>query len=423
MTAAPAWHRFRSRTGQHVLVVAGSQILDIADTVTDDALAAELADYLDHGDTLALDTIPSVAPQGISLNVTSACNLGCSYCYADRGAFDGQQTGRLSMTSAQTAVDELLAHCDRRALATVGFLGGEPFLHPALIREVVAYATAQAQQLGQPLGFSVTTNGTRLQPEDHKLIRTHRFALTVSIDGGRATQDLLRRDLLNRSTFDDVVAAVTPLLTDPGRADVSARATVTTGNIDLTDRYDALTDIGFRRIGFAPVRAGFGAFTDADWLRWTAESIRLAERELARLLTSGDSGFTNFSTALHRLHGGASSPFPCGAGGGYASVSTDGRWYACHRAIGNPDYALAGRGTAVDATRQHAFLAERHVDRIAPCNTCWARYLCSGGCHQEAAARTDASCRAIRAWLDYCLDAYCTLSAARPEWFGDTDGL
>ena len=32
--------------------------------------------------------------------------------------------------------------------------------------------------------------------------------------------------------------------------------------------------------------------------------------------------------------------------------------------------------------------------------------------------RSDASCSAIRDWLDYCLDAYCTLSAARPEWFG-----
>lgn len=423
MTPAPAWHRFRSRVGQHVLVVAGSQILDVDDTVTDDALAAELADYLHHGDTLALDAIPSVAPQVISLNVTSASNLGCSYCYAGRGAFGGRQSGRLSVRAAQSAVDDLLAHCDRRALATIGFLGGEPFLHPALIREVVTYTTARAQLLGQPVGFSVTTNGTRMQPDDHELVRTHRFAVTVSIDGGRATHDLLRRDLLNRSTFDDVIAAVTPLLMDPGRADITARATVTAGNIDLTDRYDDLADVGFRRTGFAPVRAGFGAFTDADWPRWTAESIRLAERELARLLTGGDSGFTNFTAALRRLHGGASSPFPCGAGSGYASVSTEGRWYACHRAIGNSDYALAGGGDAVDPARQHDFLADRHVDRVAPCNTCWARYLCSGGCHQEAATRTDASCRAIRDWLDYCLDAYCTLSAARPEWFGDTDGL
>jgi uncharacterized protein len=99
-------------------------------------------------------------------------------------------------------------------------------------------------------------------------------------------------------------------------------------------------------------------------------------------------------------------------------VSTEGRWYACHRAIGDEDYALGGGTTAVDPQRQRAFLTLRHVERIDPCRGCWARYLCSGGCHQEAAARTDASCTAIRTWLDFCLDAYCTLSTERPDWFG-----
>ena len=76
----------------------------------------------------------------------------------------------------------------------------------------------------------------------------------------------------------------------------------------------------------------------------------------------------------------------------------------------------------VDPQRQQRFLVARHVDRLEPCNSCWARYLCSGGCHQEAPARTDASCQAIRDWLDFCLDAYCALTAARPEWFGDHHG-
>ena len=416
MTAPTAWRPFRSRVGSHVLVLRGTQILDVPDgTAVHDA---DLAPWLAHGDGLGLDAVPQVAPQGVSLNVTSACNLGCAYCYADRGRFDGAQRGAMGRGTAQVAVDTLLAGCDRGARATVGFLGGEPFLHAALVHEVVAYASRRAAELGQPIGFSVTTNGTRLRPADHELVRSHRFALTVSVDGGRATHDLLRRNLLGAGSFDDVVRGVAPLLADPGLATVTARATVTSGRLDLTDRYDALAAEGFTRIGFSPVRLGFGALGDADWPEWTAASIALAERELAGLLAGRDTGYDNFATALRRLHGGSAAPFPCGAGGGYASVSTEGRWYACHRAIGDDDYALGDRPQAVDPARQREFLTARHVERIEPCRSCWARYLCSGGCHQEAPARTDASCDAIRAWLEFCLDAYCALQGARPDWFG-----
>jgi uncharacterized protein len=399
-------------------VLRGSQILDLpAGTTAADLDPADLDPFVDHGAGLGLDTVPRVAPQGISLNVTSACNLGCAYCYADRGRFDGAQRGAMDRGTAQAAVDTLLGGCDRSARATVGFLGGEPFLHAALVHEVVAYASARAAEVGQPIGFSATTNGTRLRAADHELVRSRPFALTVSVDGGRSTHDLLRRNLLGAGSFDDVLAGVGSLLAEPGLATVTARATLTAGRLDLTDRYDALHDEGFTRVGFSPVRLGFGALGDADWPRWTAASITLAERELAALLAGGETGYDNLVTALRRLHAGSAAPFPCGAGGGYASVSTEGRWYACHRAIGNAEYALGDADTAVDPRRQAAFLADRHVDRVEPCRSCWARYLCSGGCHQEAPARTAASCTAIRGWLEFCLDAYCALHAARPDWF------
>lgn len=418
MSTAPLWRTFRSRIGEHVLILEGSQILDLP-SQTSDPTPDQLEAFVSYGRRLGLEHVPEVAPQGISLNVTSACNLGCAYCYADRGTFAGNQHGQMSRDTAESAVDELLAHCERGAIATVGFLGGEPFLNRALIHHVVGYASLRAAQLNQPIGFSVTTNATRLRPEDHDLIRSHRFTLTVSIDGDKTVHNLLRRNLLNHGSFDATIAGVAPLLSDPGSVTVTARATVTSEHLRLADRYDALRAEGFTRVGFSPVRLGFGALADEHWPIWTRESITLAERELRVLLDGGQTGYDNFSTALRRLHAGSASPFPCGAGGGYASVATDGRWYACHRAIGDGDYALGDHTVAVDPRRQRAFLHSRHVDRTEPCRSCWARYLCSGGCHQEAPARTDAACTAIRDWLTFCLDAYCALSDARSEWFGD----
>lgn len=419
MTAvATEWRTFESRLGTHVLVLRGSQIVDV-DAEGPSALSdVDLAAYLDEGARLNLGSVPSVAPQNLSLNVTAACNLACDYCYAGRGAFGGAQSGAMTTTVGEEAVDTLLAGCDRRSYATVGFLGGEPFLHRRLVHRLVEYVSRRAAAVGQPIGFSVTTNGTLLDDDDVELLRSHRFSVTVSLDGGRSVHDRRRIWLAGQGSWDDAMAHVRPLLAHPGQAEVSARATLTRDDLDLTGRHDALAAEGFRSIGFAPVRVGVGALGDSDWPRWLAASVALGERELSVIRGGGDTTFDNFRVALRRLDAGSSSPYPCGAGGGYASVSTAGQWFACHRAIGDDDYLLGDGDVAVDPARQQRFLEAHHVERVEPCRSCWARYLCSGGCHQEAATRTDAACDAIRGWLEFCLDAYCVVSSERPAWFG-----
>ena len=90
--AAPLIHRFRSGVGEHVLVVPYSRIFDIAsddDFTWLDIEAAPLAEPA-FGEA-SLDAISEPAPQSISLNVSSSCNLTCGYCYAARGNFGGAQ--------------------------------------------------------------------------------------------------------------------------------------------------------------------------------------------------------------------------------------------------------------------------------------------------------------------------------------------
>ncbi|MBV8774888.1 MAG: SPASM domain-containing protein, partial [Deltaproteobacteria bacterium] len=91
-------------------------------------------------------------------------------------------------------------------------------------------------------------------------------------------------------------------------------------------------------------------------------------------------------------------------------------WYACHRAIGQQDYQL-GDNHGLDEVRRVSFLRARHVHQQPECRSCWARYLCSGGCHQEASSRSDSSCGFIRGWLEFCLAGYAELIARRPGWF------
>ena len=414
---APLVRRFSSGVGDHLLVVPFSRIYDISPGSNElgDVEYATAALSLPSENEIALDRVAEPQPQSISLNVSSSCNLTCGYCYAARGGFGGAQRAPMDWPTARAAIDRLLGCADPASPITIGFLGGEPFANRKLIHKAVEYATSEATAAGLDVRFSVTTNGTLLEADDLEMLRRTLFAVTISLDGAAGVHDRqrpLHRD--GSGSWQMVVDKVTPLLERPGRAKIAARATVTRRNLDIEGHLDRLTALGFPEVGFAPLRVapdGAGAMTDADWPLYLAALIAAAEQEIVRLRRGVPIRLTNLAVALKQLHRGASSPYPCGAGGGYFSVSAGGRWYACHRAIGNAEFEL-GSNEGLDPIRRRKFLEQRHVHSQTECGSCWARYLCSGGCHQEANARTAASCDFIRGWLSFCLEAYCELGGA-----------
>jgi uncharacterized protein len=423
---APMFHRFRSGDGEHLLVVPYSRVFD---------LSPELAQAFDRGgvdrdaliETLAepatgevsLDDVVAPQPQSISLNVSSSCNLSCSYCYAARGGFEGAQPDPMRWQTARAAIDALLARADATAPITIGFLGGEPFANRALLHASVHYAREEGGRRGLDVRFSVTTNGTLLRPEDIALMRAHRFAVTVSIDGGMDLQDRQRPGAGRRAkgSFAMLKQAVAPLLAEPGWAQIAARATVTRHDFDLSRRFADILELGFPEIGFAPLRMDKGrgeALRDHDWPLYLEALKRLAQSQIAGARSGAPIRLTNLAIALKQIARGASSPYPCGAGGGYFSVASEGRWYACHRAIGTREFEM-GDNSGLDDARRRVFLESRHVHAQEACRTCWARYLCSGACHQEATARTESACGFIRGWLEFCFGVYCELSARSPK--------
>lgn len=407
------WHTFDSEQGSHLFVVNNSQVFDISTAMKlalddDDPIAEEtLLPVLDILPTASLQ-VPAPPPaQSISLNVSSSCNLACTYCYAAQGSFGGVQAKHMSWSVARTAIDRLLSTCDRNAPVTIGFLGGEPFVNRQLLHQATKYAVARGQTLGQDVRFSVTTNGTLLNAADIHLMRTYPFAVTISVDGGRKIQEMQRPG----ANFDELVDSVRPLLEHPGQARISARATVSRKDFNLIDRFDALLNIGFRDIGFSPVRVGApeDALCRDEWKACLTGYRELGMREIKRLQAGEGSSFSNLVVALKQIHRGACAPYPCGAGGGYFSVAEDGTWYACHRAIGDNQFAM-GDSFGLDMTKRITFLHDRHVHQQTDCRTCWARYLCSGSCHQEASVRSVESCDFIRGWLEFCLSSYSSLT-------------
>jgi uncharacterized protein len=75
----------------------------------------------------------------------------------------------------------------------------------------------------------------------------------------------------------------------------------------------------------------------------------------------------------------------------------------------------------VDEARQETWLAERMVDRQGRAEAAGRATSASGGCHYEVIHRGRLACDYIRGWLEYALEAYVRITAARPDAFTRAD--
>ena len=420
---------FRSALGHHAFVVDGSRVYDLAldeAAVLQTALAAEDAAATPPPRALvaelglrapadqrriSLDPIEPPNVTAFSLNVAQACNMGCTYCYADEGRFGGR--ARLMPPEvARASVDRLFAEAAADSRLVLGFMGGEPLLARTLVHDAARYAYDKAQRLGRDIGFSITTNATLLNETDARLFHELPFAVTISMDG---TREVHRAQRPMHNGGDSYQAAIDALdiIARVGRPkQLSARATVTARSGRLLPLLDHMIGLGFDDVGFSALLVSPDpslAFTAAEFERHLAHMIECGEKTLGEIKAGRAYPFANLETALQEIHRGSHRPLPCGAGAGYLSVNAEGGLYACHRLIDDPAFAMGDIRLGPDTQARRKFLNRSHVDLMEPCRGCWARYLCGGGCHHEVKARGRVACDYIRGWLEFCLKAYVEL--------------
>ncbi len=374
-------------------------------------------------------------PEGIPLktmvlNVTSKCNLGCTYCYEygdDRLVEEGVMPRFMGEETARQSVDFMLGEAKPGERCHLTFFGGETLLNFKALKSTLAYAREQGEAQGKRVDFSLTTNGTLLRPEVIEWLAENEVGVTISIDGPREVQDRFRVFNNGMGSYDEIVPRVKELLRRHTSRPVGARVTLTKQNLDVIKIFRHLTDdIGFWEVGFAPVTTAEGrdyAIEGEAYDRMLEQFEELAWEWLEYAAEGRHHGFSNVGESIEEIHKGFSKSHPCGAGVGMLGVATDGNLGLCHRFAGSEEHRFGNVRDGVDREKQVRFLEEHHIAYKPDCHTCWARPLCAGGCYHEAHTRYGSTkapnlhyCEWIRSWTDICLRVYGALAVRNPDF-------
>ncbi len=116
------------------------------------------------------------APRQVSIALTNACDLRCSYCYAPK------EGARLNGQKIMSWLDELEAN----GCLGIGFGGGEPTLHTE-VQAICAYAVTLTS-----MAVSLTTHGHWTSPSIVKNLAGKVHFIRVSVDGVASTYERLR---------------------------------------------------------------------------------------------------------------------------------------------------------------------------------------------------------------------------------------
>ena len=118
----------------------------------------------------------ALAPRQVSIALTNACDLACSYCYAPK------TRASLSFDNVTSWLEDL----DASGTCGVGFGGGEPTLYPRFAE--LCAITCRATRLA----VTFTTHGHRLGDGLLNALAGNVHFIRVSMDGIGATYERLR---------------------------------------------------------------------------------------------------------------------------------------------------------------------------------------------------------------------------------------
>jgi uncharacterized protein len=323
-------------------------------------------------------------PTSVTLFLTTACNLRCTYCYASAG---DTPTRVMPLEVAQRGIDFVIANALARGEPAIGIDyhgGGEPSVNWKTLTGSLDHARRRAADSGLEVHAGMATNGVLA---DHKIdwIIANLEGVSLSFDGLPEVHDANRLTVLGQGSSGQVLHTLRRF--DAADFDYGVRLTVTREHIPKMEASIRYLCAHFhpRSIQVEPAYQ-LGRWRDAPSAE-TEEFIAGFRAAQAAARSFGQE--IEFSAA--RV-GQLSNHF-CGITQDSFCLSADGNVSACYETF-LEENEWAGTffyGSYDEARGNYRFnlpvlnhLRQQTVEQRPFCQGCFARWTCGGDCYHKA---------------------------------------
>ena len=207
--------------------------------------------------------------RSLEVVLTTACNLGCAYCFQDV-----RTDQSMSWRVLRPALDLLLRSEYPNPKLT--FYGGEPMLELPLMIRAVEYLEAE-RETGGRVAVSVFTNGTLLDRGTRRFLVRHGVDTQISFDGVEAAQELRAPATFGR--LDRTLSRLRDEHPDFLRDHCTVAITLSSRNLEhLAESFGYLVDRGVGEIVVSAL-----VTHDPGWCPNTIEELAAQTEEILRV--------------------------------------------------------------------------------------------------------------------------------------------
>ncbi len=338
-----------------------------------------LAELLSWADTSA----PSVPAKPrarhkidtLTVNVTQICNLACTYCAAGGDGTYGDPTTKISVDKTLPQLSFFLGKLDPGDKFTLTFLGGEPLLYPEGIELISKYLEQEAKQKNITLRLRIVTNGTLLNQKNIELLTRFKMHVVISLDGPPEINDAIRKTKSSNFNTASILKNLESLMARKNElASISLAAVFGSGNLEVLKCYEFLSSFPVDSLSLC---FDHSSHDSSDSQKFFQEMQLVAESAWSKGQESELRRIEYFDKVFMVLDQKIRITNFCGSGKNFLMVDAKNTLTTCPWQAGKPEESV-GHGPTLFEDR----LAPYQEDLVSKnnCHSCWAKYLCGGGC-------------------------------------------
>ena len=311
----------------------------------------------------------------LTINVTQVCNLHCTYCAAGGDGTYGAPEKRIDVEKTIPQLKYFLDRLNPGSTFTIKFLGGEPLLYPQGIKAIAEYVADYAGSRQIQPQFSITTNATLVSPTNLELLKSLKCLVTVSLDGPPEINDINRKTASGHGSSRAALHGLELLVSHRSElGSLGVSAVFDHNNMHILESYEYFQKLNIDWMEFVFSHTELSSQLSEQYMHLMAQVAEKAyslggETELRRIKL-----FDHYFTMLD--HQKRTENY-CGAGKNFLMVDAKNNLFTCPWDVENKSEQV-GSGDYIDTEKLAQY--QNPLIEANNCQTCWAKYLCGGGC-------------------------------------------